>query len=456
MLPIPQPLWGQWLPGERLYASGATEVYALTRAQGTARSCVVKCVRIPAGRPELLEAAREQCRVQQRMADSGHAVQILDDCVLPDGGGTLVLLRMERLDCLQELLRQGAGFSDGEILQLAKDLLQALVFAARMNVVHRDIKPANIYRTPSGVYQLGDFGIASRADAPAPFTGGTAAYLAPETAGGKPADARSDLYALGVVLYQLLNGGFLPLTDGASSYTDIEHTISARLRGRKLPPLRRGCRALRRAVMRACEPDPRRRWQSAAQMLRALTQPERPVWPAVLACGACLAAGLLAGRLLPGRTPAQPPSSAQEPSAAAGMPQEPAAEHRYEFVAQALSWDEARIWCEARGGHLAVVTSAEESEQIKTLLAEHGASAAWLGANKLNAANGFQWVTGEPFSYAEWGPGEPNNTNNAEHYLMVMDTAPQGYVWNDSRLNGMEMFAGTVCGFLCEWEAPAP
>ena len=39
---------------------------------------------------------------------------------------------------------------------------------------------------------------------------------------------------------------------------------------------------------------------------------------------------------------------------------------------------------------------------------------------------------------------------------MVMDTAPQGYVWNDSRLNGMEMFAGTVCGFLCEWEAPAP
>ena len=253
MLPIPQPLWGQWLPGERLYASGATEVYALTRAQGTARSCVVKCIRIPAGRPELLEAAREQCRVQQRMADSGHAVQILDDCVLPDGGGTLVLLRMERLDCLQELLRQGAGFSDGEILQLAKDLLQALVFAARMNVVHRDIKPANIYRTPSGVYQLGDFGIASRADAPAPFTGGTAAYLAPETAGGKPADARSDLYALGVVLYQLLNGGFLPLTDGASSYTDIEHTIRASARQEAPAPAARVPRAAPRrdARMRA-------------------------------------------------------------------------------------------------------------------------------------------------------------------------------------------------------------
>ena len=123
---IKEPLWGQWYLGERLYASASTEVYALTRRTGFGRSCVVKCIRVPAGRPQELDRLQQECRVQARMADCGYAVAVLDDLTVPvyeaDGvtlRQTLVLLRMERLDCLAELMREGTILTEKEIRRLA-------------------------------------------------------------------------------------------------------------------------------------------------------------------------------------------------------------------------------------------------------------------------------------------------------------------------------------------------
>ena len=78
--------------------------------------------------------------------------------------------------------------------------------------------------------------------------------------------------------------------------------------------------------------------------------------------------------------------------------------------------------------------------------------AVWLGADNRNAAYGFEWVTGEPFSYAEWGAGEPNNDNGVEYYLMLQNKDGQGWVWNDSRADGFTVFDASACGFVCEWE----
>ena len=83
-------------------------------------------------------------------------------------------------------------------------------------------------------------------------------------------------------------------------------------------------------------------------------------------------------------------------------------------------------------------------------------TAVWLGANNRNASSGFQWVTGEPFDYAEWGPGEPNNTNGVEYYLMLMKREGTGWVWNDSRLDGLNNFPENARGFVCEWEEASP
>src|SRR5207248_2775992 len=77
-------------------------------------------------------------------------------------------------------------------------------------IVHRDLKPANLMRTADGVIKLTDFGVAKVfASTPLTATGGlvgTAEYISPEQAAGKPATKRSDLYSLGVVLYTLLTG----------------------------------------------------------------------------------------------------------------------------------------------------------------------------------------------------------------------------------------------------------
>ena len=96
------------------------------------------------------------------------------------------------------------------VLQLVERLARALAHAHAQGVVHRDIKPANVMlHLPTGQLKLTDFGVAGLADMSRTRTGvvlGTPYYMAPEQLAGASADARSDLYALGVLLYQLLTG----------------------------------------------------------------------------------------------------------------------------------------------------------------------------------------------------------------------------------------------------------
>jgi hypothetical protein len=483
---LPEPLWGRWYLGEQLYAGESTEVYALTLRGSPGRACVLKRIRVPCGRADELARVWDSVRVQERMSDCGGAVAIYDEEQLesPGADGTPafweVLLRMERLDCLAELLREGTQFSEEEILRLARDLLETLVFARQLNLVHRDIKPANIYRAPSGRWKLGDFGVCARADGPAlASAAGTAAYMAPEAAAGRSSGAQEDLYSLGVVLYQLLNGGFLPMTGADSTYAETQNSIAARLRGARVPPVRCRSRQLRRAVLRACNPNPARRYSGAAQMLADLTPRSRPALLPACACLLALAAGFAAARLSARPRQLSPDAVSTAAPAAAAHSAESASQsssavpaavtertedgsgetdvvHRYEVILQPLSWLDAKLWCETRGGHLATITSAEESAQVTELLTSAGAQAVWLGADNRNTANGFTWVTGEAFRYAEWGPGEPNNDGGTEYYLMLAHSQDEGWVWNDSRNDGLAMFPTGTGGFVCEWEGDAP
>ena len=69
-----------------------------------------------------------------------------------------------------------------------------------------------------------------------------------------------------------------------------------------------------------------------------------------------------------------------------------------------------------------------------------------------SSSNGFQWLTGEAFSFAPWALGEPNDQGGQEHYLMMYKKEGQGWVWNDTTLDGMSKFDPAVCGLVCQWE----
>lgn len=127
----------------------------------------------------------------------------------------LPYLVMERLSgqSLEEYLEAGHRPSPAEVIDIGIQLAAALNFAHQRGVIHRDVKPSNIYIDPdSGLVKLVDFGIAAieqRAHESGGSDGlitGTPRYMAPEQIQGKSCDSRTDLYGLGVVLYQLLGG----------------------------------------------------------------------------------------------------------------------------------------------------------------------------------------------------------------------------------------------------------
>jgi serine/threonine protein kinase len=170
-----------------------------------------------------------------------------------------------------EILREQGTLAPNEAVDVLAQACRGLDYAHRNGVVHRDVKPGNLLRSDEGMVKLADFGIAKAAeDSDITKVGsvlGTASYLAPEQARGEPAGPASDLYALGVVAYQLL-AGRLPYD--AASLTDL-----ARLQESGPPPRLDELdpeipRALAAAVARALHRDPEHRYADAAEMETAL------------------------------------------------------------------------------------------------------------------------------------------------------------------------------------------
>ena len=123
---------------------------------------------------------------------------------------------------------------------------------------------------------------------------------------------------------------------------------------------------------------------------------------------------------------------------------EPTGEHRYKIYYDTLTWEEAKAACEAKGGHLATITS--EKEQYLLNLRNDKNHKLWIGGYK-NAEGQWCWVTGEPWKYENWGDGEPNNSSNVVAGESCVAMWPEK--WND--LANSNVYEQS--GYICEWEA---
>src|SRR4051812_2401125 len=129
----------------------------------------------------------------------------------PDGHHVFLVMELVEGRTLRELLRERGRLSPAEAISVMEPVLAALAAAHRAGLVHRDVKPENILLSDAGVVKVADFGLARAVDADASSTRtglmmGTVAYCSPEQISRGYADARSDVYAAGVVLFELLTG----------------------------------------------------------------------------------------------------------------------------------------------------------------------------------------------------------------------------------------------------------
>jgi eukaryotic-like serine/threonine-protein kinase len=177
-------------------------------------------------------------------------------------------IAMEYLDgsTLKEIVTRRGPLPIGEAIGFAREILDALRFAHRKGIVHRDIKPHNVMCDDDGRVKVTDFGIARAGASQMTEAGsiiGTAQYLSPEQARGGAVDHRSDLYSVGVVLYELLTGevpfsGDTPVEIAMKHLSTVPKPPSA-LRPDIQPPLDQ-------IVLRALAKDPAERFPSAEDM----------------------------------------------------------------------------------------------------------------------------------------------------------------------------------------------
>jgi TolB-like protein len=192
-------------------------------------------------------------------------------------GQTYIAMELVRGQTLRARLAEGP-LSPDEILRYARQVADALAHAHAHNVIHRDLKSANIILTPEGRAKVLDFGLAKRLSADAAretMTGapsltqpgtvaGTPAYMAPEQLRGQPTDFRTDVWALGVVLYEMA-AGTLPFS-GSTGYE-----TSAAILNRPPRPLAASAPLGLNAVIARClEKNPQQRYPDGAAVLAAL------------------------------------------------------------------------------------------------------------------------------------------------------------------------------------------
>ncbi|MEO8099597.1 MAG: protein kinase [Acidobacteriota bacterium] len=252
-------------------------------------------------------------RFSERFEREARAIAALNHpniCQIYDVGPNYIVMELVEGATLGERIQAGAIPLD-EAIPIAEQIAAALQDAHEKRITHRDLKPGNIKITPEGRVKVLDFGLAKIGHPSAPASSdnsptltmgmtevgmilGTAAYMAPEQARGKTVDARADIWAFGVVLYEMLHG------QRPFRGEDLTETLASVVKDK--PDLSAAPRRVRRLLEACLEKDPSKRLQSIGDMRLLLVEdiapevaatvpvpPPSKLWPILAAASLALA-----------------------------------------------------------------------------------------------------------------------------------------------------------------------
>ena len=265
--------------GKRL--DGRYSIEGLVGVGGMAN--VYRGTDLKTGNPIAVKVLKEEFldneELVRRFKNESKAISILDhpnivkvyDVSVTD---KLQYIVMEYVDgiTLKEYLRQrGGALTWKEAVYFASQVLSALQHAHSKGIIHRDVKPQNIMLLADGSIKMMDFGIARFSRAQSQTVSdkaiGSVHYISPEQAKGERTDARTDIYSVGVMLYEMLSGKLPFDGDGAVSIAIMQISDKARPLAEVAPDVPEG---IRQITEKAMEKDPAKRFQSAAEMLDAI------------------------------------------------------------------------------------------------------------------------------------------------------------------------------------------
>lgn len=294
---LPISPWPEWKIISKIGEGSFGRVYKAQRTEkGRSFYSAIKIITIPASKGELdsvrsesgdeksvrdyfenlVEECIQEVSTMEYFRGNSHIVSVEDYKVMEylDEIGWDIFIRMEYLTSFMEYYA-GKNLTEKEVMKLGMDLCQALEYCGQLHIIHRDIKPENIFVSRFGDFKLGDFGIARELEKTMSTLSkkGTYSYMAPEMYRGEKYDNRVDIYALGLVLYKLMNHNRLPflnLEKQLITYRDKENALTRRMSGEKLPEPADAGDALGEVILKACAYDSGERYQTPREFREAL------------------------------------------------------------------------------------------------------------------------------------------------------------------------------------------
>ena len=300
-LEVIQRVWSEWTVTEKIGEGSFGQVFKAEKESfGIRQESAIKVIRIPSDETELekvkssfglddeelrdyfypqLDKLKKEIELMMKLDDINivkiHDFEIKES--LDSKIGWYILIRMELLECLEKYVKNN-DMTVADVVSIGEDILSCLETCEENNIIHRDIKPANLFRNEKGVYKLGDFGIAKDVSASVGSLSykGTENYMAPEVYMGKRYNSTIDIYALGIVLYKLLNRNRLPfMSQEKLTSASIEKAFQKRNTGEPLPKPMQASEAIYEVIKKMCAYRPEDRFQTAAEAKKALTEYKR-------------------------------------------------------------------------------------------------------------------------------------------------------------------------------------